>query len=71
MPKEIIDRFQDFLYEDFMRYYEIIIVCLKYSFILFQNYENSTINKIKGNVEITMKIKFFLFFHIIINKKIK
>lgn len=62
MPKEIIDRFQDFLYEDFMRYYEIIIVCLKYSFILFQNYENSTINKIKGNVEITMKIKFFLFF---------
>lgn len=71
MPKEIIDRFQDFLYEDFMRYYEIIIVCLKYSFILFQNYENSTINKVKGNVEITMKIKFFLFFHIIINKKIK
>lgn len=62
MPKEIIDRFQDFLYEDFMRYYEIIIVCLKYSFILFQNYENSTINKVKGNVEITMKIKFFLFF---------
>lgn len=61
MPKEIIDRFQDFLYEDFMRYYEIIIVCLKYSFILFQNYEN-TINKVKGNVEITMKIKFFLFF---------
>lgn len=62
MPKEIIDRFQDFLYEDFMRYYEIIIVCLKYSFILFQNYENSTINRVKGNVEITMKIKFFLFF---------